>query len=372
MKITIFGDICPTKDTFVAFDRGNTLAIFGDILKEIELSDIVIGNLECAVTDNPKPIQKSGPILHTNTRSIQTLKDFDVLSLANNHIRDCGDEGVMTALETCKKLGICTLGAGEDIQAARQPLVIEKNGMKVGVISFAEQEFNTATDVRPGACFLDLYEDFDRIREFRKTIDYLIILYHGGIEYFPYASPELRKKCRKFVDCGADIVTCQHSHCIGTIEHYKGRVIVYGQGNSVFGYRKGNISWNQGLLLQVELREDGSADVSYKGITASTKGLMFLSEEKSRVLEKQLAERNVKAEEDIRKEWNTFCDKLGKIHMPLLFGWPKLLIAINRRTDNLLLKLFMNKKRFNNTHNLIRCEAHREVIETLLAKKDFL
>ena len=99
---------------------------------------------------------------------------------------------------------------------------------------------------------------------------------------------------------------------------------------------------------------------------------MFLSEEKSRVLEKQLAERNVKAEEDIRKEWNTFCDKLGKIHMPLLFGWPKLLIAINRRTDNLLLKLFMNKKRFNNTHNLIRCEAHREVIETLLAKKDFL
>ncbi|WP_305733813.1 CapA family protein, partial [uncultured Duncaniella sp.] len=113
MKITIFGDICPTKDTQAAFDRGDRESIFGDTFREIESSDIVIGNLECAVTDQPKPIQKAGPVLYTGVQSIQTLKDFDILSIANNHIRDCGDEGVMTALETCKKLGIRTLGAGK-------------------------------------------------------------------------------------------------------------------------------------------------------------------------------------------------------------------------------------------------------------------
>lgn len=371
MKITIFGDICPTKDTMRAFESGNCHNVFGEVLKEIDTSDIVIGNLECAVTDNPTPIQKSGPVLYTRSKAIHALKGFDVLSLANNHIRDCGDEGVLTALETCKNLGIKTLGAGLNLEAARQPLLIEKHGLKIGVMSFAEQEFNIANENRSGACYLDMYDDFDRIREFRKTVDYLIILYHGGIEYFPFASPELSRKCHKLVDCGADLVTCQHSHCIGTIEKYKDSVIVYGQGNSVFGYRSGDESWNQGLLLQVDIIDNNSKMVSYKGITATNEGLKFLPEEKQNLLEKQLLERETISAEDIEKEWNVFCEKLGRIHMPLLLGWPKLLIAINRRTNNLLLKLFMNKKRFNNTHNLIRCEAHREIIETLLKKKDY-
>ena len=376
MKITIFGDICPTKDTQAAFDRGDRESIFGDTFREIESSDIVIGNLECAVTDQPKPIQKAGPVLYTGVQSIQTLKDFDILSIANNHIRDCGDAGVMTALETCKKLGIRTLGAGKSMQEARKPLVIEKCGIKIGLMSFAEQEFNIASDIRPGACYLDLYDDFDRIREFRKTVDYLIILYHGGIEYFPYASPELSRKCRKMVDCGADLISCQHSHCIGTIEQYNGSTIVYGQGNSVFGYRDGDNSWNRGLLLQVEFQKAGSSFSSlftYKGMVATSKGLRWMSEDASENLSNELKAREQLSQNRVavQKEWDKFCDSLGKIHLPLLLGWPKILIAINRRTDNSLIKMFYGRLAYNNTHNLIRCEAHREVIDNLLSKKDF-
>ena len=378
MKITIFGDICPTKDTQAAFDRGDREYILGDTLKEIESSDIVIGNLECAVTDQPKPIQKAGPVLYTGIRSMQTLKDFDVLSIANNHIRDCGDEGVMTALETCKKLGIRTLGAGKSMQEARKPLVIEKCGIKIGLMSFAEQEFNIASDTRPGACYLDLYDDFDRIRDFRKTVDYLIILYHGGIEYFPYASPELSRKCRKMVDCGADLVSCQHSHCIGTIEQYKGGTIVYGQGNSVFGYRDGDNSWNRGLLLQVELQKDGNSSsynssFTYKGMVATPNGLRWMSEDASENLSNELRTREQLSQNRVavKKEWDKFCANLGKIHLPLLLGWPRILVAINRRAGNSLIKMLYGRLAHNNTHNLIRCEAHREVIENLLSKKDF-
>ena len=376
MKITIFGDICPTKDTQVAFDRGDRESIFGDTFREIESSDIVIGNLECAVTDQPKPIQKAGPVLYTGIQSIQTLKDFDILSIANNHIRDCGDEGVMTALETCKKLGIRTLGAGKSMQEARKPLVIEKCGIKIGLMSFAEQEFNIASDIRPGACYLDLYDDFERIREFRKTVDYLIILYHGGIEYFPYASPELSRKCRKMVDCGADLISCQHSHCIGTIEQYNGSTIVYGQGNSVFGYRDGDNSWNRGLLLQVEFQKAGSSFSSlftYKGMVATPKGLRWMSEDASENLSNELKAREQLSQNRVavQKEWDKFCASLGKIHLPLLLVWPRILIAINRRTGNLLIKILYGRLAYNNTHNLIRCEAHREVIDNLLSKKDF-
>lgn len=368
MKITIFGDICPTKDTKDAFFRGDAQAVFGDTLSEIESSDIVIGNLECAVTDNPSPIKKAGPVLYTNTKSMDTLKGFDALSIANNHIRDCGDEGVMTAINTCTKLGIKTFGAGCNIQEARKPLVIEKCGKRIGLMSFAEQEFNIATDNRPGACYLDLYDDFERIRDFRKSVDYLIIIYHGGIEYFPYASPELSRKCRKMVDCGADLVTCQHSHCIGTIEDYKGSTIVYGQGNSVFGYRKGNVSWNQGLLLQVEGKK-----VTYRGFESTANGLRWLTEEASGLLNDELCRRAyiMHDKDALMSEWSKFCENLGKIHLPLLLGWPRGLIAINRRTNNSLIKLFYGRLAHNNTHNLIRCEAHKEVIEYLLSQKDY-
>ncbi|WP_371315358.1 CapA family protein, partial [uncultured Duncaniella sp.] len=74
------------------------------------------------------------------------------------------------------------------------------------------------------------------------------------------------------VDCGADLISCQHSHCIGTIEQYNGSTIVYGQGNSVFGYRDGDNSWNRGLLLQVEFQKAGSSFSSlftYKGMVAT-------------------------------------------------------------------------------------------------------
>ena len=370
MKITIFGDICPTKDTQDAFNRGDAEAIFGETLQEIESSDIVIGNLECAVTDNPTPIKKTGPILYTTAKSIETLRGFTALSLANNHIRDCGEDGVKTAIETCHKLGIVTFGAGQELSEAKEPLVIEKKGIKVGFMSFAEQEFNTASKDRAGAAYLDLYDDFDRIREFRKTVDYLIILYHGGIEYFPYASPDLKRKCRKFVDCGADIVTCQHSHCIGMTENYKGATIVYGQGNSIFGYREGDSSWNTGLLLQIYIRDTGIA-TSFLGIKATSSGLKFLNKTDQIELDQLLLGRTLLSEDKIQEEWDMFCKQHALIHLPLLLGWPRILIALNRRTNNLLVRILYGRKKQNVSHNIMRCEALYEAIRNILSKMDF-
>lgn len=381
IKILLFGDICPTEDTRAAFDRGDRKAIFGEVLTEIENADIVIGNLECAVTDSPEPIQKAGPVLYTGTSSLNTLKDFDALSLANNHIRDCGDNGVMSAVSASKRAGIRTFGAGVDIESARQPLVIEKAGLKIGLMSFAEQEFNIASESRPGACCLDLYEDFDRIREFRKTVDFLIVLYHGGIEYFPYPSPELRRKCRKMAECGADLVSCQHSHCIGTIERYDGSTIVYGQGNSVFGYRKGDTSWNRGLLIEIDIdktpkervdtEERVRANISFKAMVTTPDGLKWMDENQASALHEELRKRAETPEDRIAEEWDKFCSKTGFIHLPLLLGWPRLLIAFNRRTRNSLIKLLYRRKASNITHNLIRCEAHREVIDHILSKNDY-
>lgn len=67
------------------------------------------------------------------------------------------------------------------------------------------------------------------------------MLYHGGKEYYRYSSPNLQKTCRKMTEKGADLVLCQHSHCIGSYEEYNDSTILYGQGNFIFNMKKMNI-----------------------------------------------------------------------------------------------------------------------------------
>ena len=236
IKITILGDICPTSDTLSYFDSNNSKGLFGDVLSEIKTADFSLCNVEFPLIDNGKPAIKTGPILSGKAAYSELFKDagFNLVSLGNNHIKDYGEKGVLSTLKAFEDIGIPTLGAGENIQEAKKPYITEVNGIKLGVLTYAEQEFNTASVSEAGASYLDPYEDFEQITNLKKQVDFLIILYHGGIEYYENPSPELQKKCRKMIASGADFVTCQHSHCIGTFEAYQGGEILYGQGKQCF------------------------------------------------------------------------------------------------------------------------------------------
>ena len=357
IKLSIFGDICPVYGA----------STYNVHFKEDE---IVVGNLECALTDKPQPVKKAGPVLYAAEEFATSLKDwgFYAVSLANNHIRDCGDEGVRSTLASCKKNGILTFGAGETEEDAAKPLIIEQNDLKVAFVSFAEREFNYVHNGNAGATVFDPYESLDIIRELRKDVDALIVLYHGGIEHYIYPSPLLKKKCRKIVDAGADVVLCQHSHCIGTREQYGKGEILYGQGNSLFGYRKGDDTWNLGLLAKLEASE-GGVKVKYDVLETSEDGSVGLasSEVAKNVLSKMEKE-STKLSDDIfiTESWKAFCRKQGPSYLAMTLGFSKNMNRLNRILRNGLIRLFYNRRELNVTHNIIRCDAHREVIETIL------
>jgi len=372
--ITICGDICPTKDTQYFFEQHNIKALFTNVLPTLKKADVLIGNLEFALTNKCSKVYKTGPILKADTNFIKVFKStgFNALGLANNHIKDCGVEGVISTLETCKNNNIATVGAGENEVAAKKPLIIEKNGFKIGLMAFAEHEFNAAYENEAGANLLDVYDDFDVISNFKKEVDYLVILYHGGIEYYQFPSPLLQKKCRKMIDSGADMVTCQHSHCIGTKENYNNGTIVYGQGNTIFGYRKNGKSWNEGLLVKVDLNFDNgklSSQTSYIPIVANEKGgINLITQQESEELLTNFHENSKKIQNRnfIKKSWDTFCDQKKALYFPHLFGLGRVLIHVNRLFKNKLIKIMYSSKKLRTTFNLIRCEAHNEVIQTIL------
>lgn len=371
-KILIFGDICPTDDTRAAFESGSGTTLFGDVYPLMQEAAYCIANLECALTDTPTPIEKCGPVLYGATKCAATIADAGVraVSLANNHIRDCGDVGILSTIDACQKAGLATFGAGRNLEEASQEHRFEVASKHIAIVSFCEREFNYIHDGRMGGKALDVFEDYDRLRALKAEVDYLIVLFHGGIEHHRYPSPLLQKKCRKMVECGADLVLCQHSHCIGSLEEYNGGKILYGQGNSIFGYRKGNKMWNEGLVVSVDV--ENGFKVELLPIETVVGGRIVNASNPASISE-PLLERSVMVTDApfIQKQWDDFCNRQETDYLPLLWGWSVNLIRINRILKNLFVTLFVHKRPRNASHNLVRCDAHREVVETILKKYEF-
>lgn len=374
--ILICGDLCSTQDTVKLFESGNAQGLFKGLLEPFSQANLLIGNLEFPLTDVGQGIVKCGPVLKGKKACINVLKTagFNVFGLANNHIRDCGDEGVLSTLECCRTSGIMTVGAGEDAAAARKPLVVDVAGWKIGIMAFAEHEFNAAAEDRSGANLFDVYYSFDEIRQLRMQCDYLVILYHGGIEHYAYPSPMLQKKCRKMVESGADLVLCQHSHCVGTSESYNDGTIVYGQGNTVFGYRPNFPEWNEGVLVKVSFSENinKKANLEFIPIVAySSGGVGCMPSGKANSFLEDFFNRSQKVADNefLNKSWQVFCEHRQALYLPMLFGLGRVLNYANRKLNNWIIDHLYSKKRMRVVMNLIRCEAHHEVVQTMLEQR---
>lgn len=371
-QIVVCGDLCPTPDTEALFVSGDAKGLFKDLLRVFERADLLIGNLECPLTDIGQGIAKCGPVLKARRQCLSVLKTagFGLLALANNHIRDCGDEGVLSTLECCRMGSIRTVGAGKDMFDAKQPVVIDAAGWKIGVLAFAEHEFNVASADKPGANTFDLLDSFDDIRDVRSRCDYVLVLYHGGIEYYEYPSPLLQRKCRKMVEAGADLVLCQHSHCVGTAETYRDGTIVYGQGNTVYGYRARSPGWNRGLVLKVRLEDtpERRAAIEYVPILAGEQGIDLMPPDQARSCLQGLCERSGEIADAafLSCSWQSYCRGQAAHYLPLLYGLGRTANYVNRKLHNRLVKALYTPKRTRITCNLIRCEAHHEVLQTIL------
>lgn len=257
VTMLIGADVAPTPASEAAFLAGDAALLLQGGLKEIwERADARVFNLETPLADADTPIEKCGPALRASAacaRGIAALAP-DGVALANNHILDHGAAGLNATFAALEQAGVASFGAGADKARADEPLLLVKDGLRICVYAACEHEFSCAGTDTPGANAFDALEIADRVRALKQTCDRLVVLYHGGREYYPYPSPELMRRCRKMADCGADAVICQHSHCVGSYERYGGGAIVYGQGNFLFDMDDAPC-FEQGLLVRLTFAE---------------------------------------------------------------------------------------------------------------------
>lgn len=258
-KILIVGDLFPVPSNFDKFSAGDIQYLFGEkICQLFSEADYRICNLEGALTDQPGKCEKTGAALFASTSTIRAYKELgiDCCTLANNHITDAGDRGVVDTMRVLDENNICHLGAGYNFNDIKHFITFEVGQKKVGLYNVAETMYNEPTISTPGAYLYDEYIVCKEIESYRQQCDYLIVVYHGGAEKFRYSSPQTKKRFHRMVDSGANMILSQHTHCVGSEEYYKGAYLLYGQGNFLFRSFNDEFT-NSGLIIELILSSNG-------------------------------------------------------------------------------------------------------------------
>lgn len=378
IKILFTGDFAPCRRfEELVINKGED--IFGDSLKIIKSSDFSFLNLECPLTDSEIAIKKSGPGLKAKKECINSLKNFTLIGLANNHVMDYGEEGLLDTIALCESNNIKHTGAGMNLKESKRISYSIIKGIKIAVIALAEYEFNQADENKAGSAPIDLIENYKQIKEAKENSDILIITLHAGNEYFPYPRPNLRKICHHFIELGTDAIICHHPHVPGGYEIYKEKPIFYSLGNLIFDEKDPLPDWEFGFMVNLTYSNESKKFkeiriIPYKQ-SVEIGGLTLLKEnEKEDFLKKiDLYKQHIENNVEWIKEWHKFIKKKSnnyilKQYLPFTFKGMNLLskfIPIS--------KIFYNKNNHDSKLNMLRCQSHYEVfIESLkLKSKEF-
>jgi poly-gamma-glutamate capsule biosynthesis protein CapA/YwtB (metallophosphatase superfamily) len=373
LRIVIGGDLCPTGPIGRACRDGDAAGVFGDLVDELQNADLAVLNLECPLITQPSPIAKSGPVLGTTPDHIAVLPaaGFDLVSLANNHAMDHGATGLASTIAACDRAGLASFGAGQDLDAAGQIRIRELAGCRVAFLGMAEHEFGIAQPRRAGVNPLDPMSFVRLVRRRAHDWDFLIVLLHGGNEFYPYPRPSLMDACRFLVEQGAHAVICQHTHCAGCYETYQGRHIVYGQGNLLFDSADASRSWYEGVLVVLEVDASSASRLRLVPICQSrpAPGVRSMPEPRATQFMAEIEERSARLGDAafVQREWDGFCEQQREYYLRRLGSPNRAFRALDRLTR--YTRFFYSRAPLRAEHlNLVRCESHREVLINILSR----
>ncbi len=225
-------------------------------LEEFRQADISMVNLEAPFTSAAQPLPGKKFNFKAPVENVQALQTggIDIVTLANNHAMDYQRAGLMETTQTLKKAGIQSIGAGEDIKAARRPVVMDVKGKKVAYLGYYDADLHAATEKSAGTNPRHNDRVAADIKALRGQVDWIVVNYHWGEELAKYPGDWQIDLARFTVDQGADLVVGHHPHVLQGAEVYKGRPIVYSLGNFIFG---GNsLSDYDTAALKVSLKDE--------------------------------------------------------------------------------------------------------------------
>lgn len=265
---------------------------FHQVRDVLRVPRILFGNLEGAYADHPHPTPSAYAVVGAPAHNLNVYSEvgFNVVSMASNHILDMGYEAMLETRSRLRAQGVKTCGAGECLADAREPAILDADGLRVAFLGYASifpvgyearsnapglvpvRAYKFSRDSTPGSYpggdplvitttdesdLTCLAEDIDKARQ---RADLVIASFHWGEFSRPFYLTEHEKRTARYcIDQGADMVVGHHHHALRGMEWYQGKPIMYGLGNFVFDLRL-----NLSDEVRKQLLTPGEEDISYR------------------------------------------------------------------------------------------------------------
>lgn len=277
------GDILQSRCSLAAIEATGDwgAALRGPVGAYLAAADLALGSLDGSIQDVGTPW---GCVSTTNLTSppqvmaALTLAGIDGVTVATNHVFDCGQEFCGTkafqrTLELLDQAGIKHVGGGANLEAALAPAIFEVNGVRFGVLGFddiaayALEATDTAWGTAPlddsyadenaagepaffrPASELSLTRFTQRIRALKAQVDVVIVQVQSGTENTHTPSPRSLKALRAAADAGADLVIGNQAHWVQAVETRGDAFIAYALGNFIFD-QVWSPEFTQGYLVE--------------------------------------------------------------------------------------------------------------------------
>ncbi len=363
MKILIAGDLRIGKNLNFSIDN------FSD---KINANDYFLFNLESAIVNKLKveEIPKTGPNLFMHADSLSSLLQYSqkiIISGANNHLGDFGEEGVHNTLKFFRDNKFLKIGCGKNISEASKPLILKDN---IALVAIAENEFGMASEDVAGANPLIIEKNLIQVMDLTYEGYNVVIYFHGGNENCPIPNPFIKRLYRSFIDAGAKVVIGNHTHCPQGYESYNEGLIFYSLGNFIFDeiivryglkdklkqmikklirYKKPNF-WNIGYLLALDIDTENIDFELIPVIYEDNKLLEMQYEQKEHFLQYLMHLSSIiNNKEEYTDLWNTWTSAQAD--------------GIQKTINNFsYVKVHKEDKKFLAFKNQLRCESHRELL----------
>ena len=241
-------------------------------------ADIRFGQCERTYSENSGESVEASIALHRGNRplkphlmSVFTDCGFDVVSVAGNHIMDWGEDPVLDTIALFNKKGIQAVGAGRNLQQARQPAVIERDGVRIAILAYCSvlkkgceagsnkvgiaplrahtsyEPFEYQAGTPPRIITVPYEEDLagmvEDIAKAKKAAHVVVVSMHWGVHHVPRMIADYQTIAAKAAfKAGADLILGHHAHVPKAIEVHDGKVCFYSLGNFMFSTNTGRKS----------------------------------------------------------------------------------------------------------------------------------
>ena len=286
-----------------------TNGIDPELIREMNSVDIMMINNEFPYSDRGAPLEDKAFTFRAKPSTVSYLDELgvDIVSLANNHAYDYGEEAFLDTITTLENAGIAYVGAGRNLQEARKPVCYIINNMKIAIVSATQIErldnpdTKGATDSSAGV-FRCWNGDnlLETVREARENNDFVIAYLHWGTENVDTIDWAQEKQAAEVTEAGADLVIGDHPHCLQQISVVNGVPVVYSLGNFWFSSKTLDTG-----MIKVTLNENGLQDCQFiPCLQSGSRTVLLQGEEKQRVIDyMQSLSGNVHIDEDGYVTW---------------------------------------------------------------------